>query len=75
VQNAIKVYDDFAGWNALEQASFIKTHVMLMDGLIPKPGQLRTSSVGITKGMRLRVLRNTGSGNDRYVNTVACLCR
>jgi Fic family protein len=53
VQNAIRVYDDFAKWNASEQVSFMEAHAMLMDGLIPKPGKLRASSVGITRGVAI----------------------
>lgn len=50
VQNAIKVYEHFNNWKAQTQSSFLKAHALLMNGLINKPGKLRTGAVGIAKG-------------------------
>jgi Fic family protein len=53
VQNAIKVYEQFDTWKHISQASFMQAHALLMEGLIPKAGKLRTTSVGIAKGKTL----------------------
>lgn len=50
VMNAIKVYDSLSDFNPNSMVSFLKAHKLLMDGLLPKPGKLRTKSVGIVKG-------------------------
>jgi Fic family protein len=50
VKNAIAVYDDLDQLNPYSFASFCAAHAMLMNGLIPSAGKLRSTAVGIVKG-------------------------
>ena len=48
--NAIKVYEEMAGFDPFSSKSLLKAHRIMMDGLIPDPGKWRTRNVGILKG-------------------------
>ena len=50
VLNAIDVYEDLTKYTAGSMDSFLLAHNKLMVGLIEKPGELRTSNVGIVQG-------------------------
>ena len=50
VQNAINVYGDLEQFEAFELDSYLCVHELLMNGLIERPGQIRTKGVGIFKG-------------------------
>ena len=49
VQNAIKVYNQLEKINGNSQADFLKTHALLMAGLITSAGKIRSGNVGIIK--------------------------
>lgn len=50
VQNAIRVYEMLDSFNPTSLTSFCKAHKVLMNGLVDRPGILRTGSVGIIRG-------------------------
>lgn len=50
VKNAIEVYSRLNVFKVYQLKSLCKAHGLLMEGLVDKPGQLRTTSVGIVKG-------------------------
>lgn len=50
VKNAIKAYDNIAGYKPNSITSFCKAHAIMMNGLIDNPGKIRTKSVGIARG-------------------------
>lgn len=60
VKNAIKVYSNLNTFDAFKLESLCSAHQLLMEGLINKPGQLRTTSVGIVKGDELTHLAPPG---------------
>jgi cell filamentation protein, protein adenylyltransferase len=60
VQNAIKTYDHFDSYDAYSLKSLCKAHKILMSGLIERPGELRTRSVGIMKGSKVVHLAPSG---------------
>ncbi len=60
VQNAIQVYSLLNTYNPYKLNSLCSAHGVLMRGLLDKPGQLRTSSVGIVKGNELAHLAPPG---------------
>nr|WP_235295355.1 Fic family protein [Portibacter lacus] len=49
VQNAINVYSQLDCFDAFKLDSYLSAHKLLMNGLVGKPGQLRTKGVGIFK--------------------------
>ncbi|MEN0004762.1 MAG: Fic family protein [Bacteroidota bacterium] len=53
VVNAIKVYEQLPSFTPTSLSSFLKAHQLLMNGLIDKPGALRTKEVGIFKGAQV----------------------
>ena len=53
VLNAISVYDSLDKFKPNSEASFIKAHTVLMNGLVTKPGTYRTESVGIAKNNKV----------------------
>lgn len=53
VKNAIRVYEDLMSFNSTSIKSFLLAHRTLMDGLIERPGQFRTSGVGIVQGSKV----------------------
>jgi Fic family protein len=53
VKNAIAVYDRLESLDALSFSSFLKAHNILMTGLVPSPGKIRSGSAGIIKGSKI----------------------
>ncbi len=53
VKNAINVYDDLDKFDVYSLDSLCDAHEILMQGLIPSPGRIRNTSVGIAKGNQL----------------------
>lgn len=49
VKNAIAVYEKINDWKVFSFPSFLKAHGLLMKGLIPSAGKLRTGGAGIIK--------------------------
>lgn len=50
VKNAIDVYNQLDQFDPFDIDSYLCAHELLMKGLVEKPGQFRTKSVGIFKG-------------------------
>ena len=50
VKNAIKVYERFLDWQPYAKEDLLAAHELLMSGLLDKPGQYRTSGVGVMSG-------------------------
>ena len=50
VQNAIKAYEKIPAYNAHQLNSLLESHRIMMQGLIPDAGRLRSTHVGIFKG-------------------------
>ena len=53
VRNAIKVYDKFTDWNPYSEKDLLQAHLMLMTGLLDKPGFYRSGAVGVMAGESL----------------------
>ncbi len=53
VKNAIRVYQNLTRYNEKSVKSFLSAHKVLMKGLIDRPGQFRTSGVGIVQGSKV----------------------
>ncbi len=53
VKNAVQTYKRLSSFDCNSEQSFLLAHKVLMQGLIAKPGNYRTKSVGITKGEKL----------------------
>lgn len=53
VLNAIGVYEKLNGYKFNSEASFLKVHLELMNGLIENAGNYRKQSVGILKGTKI----------------------
>lgn len=53
VQNAIEVYNKLDSYKAHQIKSLLSAHKMLMKGLIPEAGKLRSGNVGIVKGSKV----------------------
>lgn len=51
--NAIKVYESMADFDPFSPKSLLKSHRLMMDGLIPDAGKWRTRNVGILKGSKV----------------------
>lgn len=60
VENAIKVYSAINKFNVYSIDSFLFAHKILMDNLIDKPGEIRSSSVGIVKGNNIAHIAPAG---------------
>jgi len=60
VKNAIEVYSRLNVFKVYQLKSLCKAHGLLMEGLVDKPGQLRTTSVGIVKGENVAHLAPPG---------------
>ena len=56
VLNAIEIYEQLNDLNPSNEKSFIKSHKILMNGLIDSPGKYRNQSVGIVKGTKIEHL-------------------
>jgi Fic family protein len=50
VRNAVKVYDQFINWDAVNDDDLLKAHEILMAGLLDAPGKYRTKAVGVMGG-------------------------
>jgi Fic family protein len=50
VKNAIKVYNAFQSFDPRRMDSLLKSHALLMEGLVKQPGKFRASGAGIAKG-------------------------
>jgi Fic family protein len=61
VQNAINVYEQIHSFNSYQFNDLERAHLVLMHGLIDKPGKLRTTNVGIVKGSKVEHLAPSGS--------------
>jgi Fic family protein len=53
VLNAIKVYEKLEEYKFDSDKSFLKAHLLLMNGLIDSAGKYRTKGVGIVKGNKV----------------------
>jgi Fic family protein len=53
VKNAIKAYEELEKYNPASITAFCRAHAVLMDGLVDNPGKIRTTSVGIARGLAL----------------------
>jgi len=53
VLNAIKVYEKLEDFKYNSEKSFLKAHLLLMNGLITSAGKYRTRGVGIVKGNKV----------------------
>ena len=53
VLNAIKVYEKLNEYKYYSDKSFLKAHLVLMNGLIESAGKYRTKEVGIVKGNKV----------------------
>ncbi len=53
VKNAIVSYERLSKLNPTLLGSLLSTHKILMEGLVPKPGRLRSGAVGILKGTKV----------------------
>ncbi len=60
VQNAIKAYELLLDYQASSLDSFCNAHALLMQGLVDRPGVLRSSSVGIVAGAQVRHIAPAG---------------
>jgi Fic family protein len=56
VLNAIKIYENIGDYNPIDEKSFLKAHLNLMETLINEAGKYRKQSVGIVKGSKLEHL-------------------
>lgn len=61
VTNAIKTYSLLKEYNPFQLKSLLRAHAVLMDGLVDKPGKLRTSNVGIVKGAKIEHIAPGGA--------------
>ena len=53
ILNVNDAYGRLARWNATSRTSLLEAHAVLMQGLVPDAGRLRTSGVGVFRGARL----------------------
>ena len=53
VRNAIKVYDQFSNWSPYSEKDLLDAHLILMTGLLDKPGSFRIGGVGVMVGKSL----------------------
>jgi len=67
VENAIRAYDNLSNFNAFSIESYLEAHRMLMSGLVDRPGQFRTASVGVVQGNRVAHLAPPGWNVDNLM--------
>lgn len=67
VENAIRAYDNLSNFNAFSIESYLEAHRMLMSGLVDRPGQFRTTSVGVVQGDRIAHLAPPGWNVDNLM--------
>lgn len=60
VKNAIAVYSQLQSLNPMRLADLERAHQVLMNGLVPKPGCLRTTNVGVVKGSQVTHMAPAG---------------
>lgn len=60
VKNAIKVYSNLSSFKVFDFDSLLFAHKILMDGLINNVGKLKTKSVGIVKGEKVKHIAPSG---------------
>ncbi len=53
VTNALRVYDQIEKLNPFSEKDLLKSHAILMQGLIDRPGEYRNQNVGIFKGAKV----------------------
>ena len=53
VQNAIKAYEKLPHYSPYQLNSLLESHKIMMQGLVPDAGRLRSKNVGILKGSRV----------------------
>lgn len=53
VQNAIRAYERIPRYHAHQLNSLLQSHKIMMQGLVPDAGRLRSKNVGILKGSRI----------------------
>jgi Fic family protein len=70
VENAIVVYDRLSKFDAFSKKSYLKAHELLMAGLVDKPGQFRTGSVGVVQGDRIAHLAPPGWNVDHLMDNL-----
>lgn len=75
VKNAIAVYDRINDYDPLGLSSFLKAHKILMNGLVPSAGKLRSGSVGIVKGTKLTHVAPPGQMVKPLLNNLFAYCK
>lgn len=70
VQNAIQVYEQLSDFDAFSKTSYLRAHEVLMSGLVERPGQFRTGSVGVVQGDRIAHLAPPGCNVDNLMSSL-----
>lgn len=70
VENAIRAYDQLAHFDAFSKEHYLEAHKILMSGLVDKPGQFRTGSVGVVQGDRIAHLAPPGWNVDYLMSNL-----
>ncbi len=60
VKNAIEVYNQLDTFKVNSLCELERAHLILMQGLVDKPGKLRTTNVGIVKGSKVEHVAPSG---------------
>ncbi len=53
VRNAYAAYEQLSGWQATSRDDLLAAHALMMSGLVDRPGEFRSGSVGVFKGKEL----------------------
>lgn len=61
VQNAVTLYDQIRSFDPYKLSDVQRAHKILMQGLVDKPGSLRTTNVGVVKGSKVAHVAPSGS--------------
>ena len=64
VENAIQTYHNLPNFDAFSKESYLEAHRLLMSGLVDRPGEFRTGSVGVVQGDRIAHLAPPGWNVD-----------
>lgn len=67
VENAIRAYDSLPNFDAFSKESYLEAHRLLMSGLVDRPGEFRTGSVGVMQGDRIAHLAPPGWNVDNLM--------
>lgn len=70
VENAIRAYDNLSKFDAFSKESYLEAHKLLMSGLVDKPGQFRTGSVGVVQGDSIAHLAPPGWNVDYLMSNL-----